>query len=130
MLCITSSDALERALTLPLPDEIRDLLLLRREQLGGEIAGHARFVLFQADDRSCWLEEALGFSIFQNLGDGTWHCDPDYSPGFDTCTDHGFAYELTFELTSDFTHVVIVEKAPGVNRDVLAFCAEFAPQDA
>ncbi len=130
MPCITSSDALERALTLPLPDPIRDLLLLRRDQLGGEIAGHARFVVFEARDRPRWLEEALGFSVFGNAGDGTRHGDPDYSPGFDTYTDHGFAYELTFELTADFTHVVIVENAPGVNREVLEFCAKYARQHA
>ncbi len=129
MLSISDSAALARALTL-LDPPIRDLLLLRRDQLGGEIAGHARFVLFQTGDRPYWLEEALGFSIFHNLGDGTWHGDPDYSQGFDACLDLGFAYELTFELTSDFTHVVIVEKAAGVNRQVLAFCAEFAMQDA
>ncbi len=130
MLCITSSAALERALTLPLPDGIRDLLLLRREQLGGEIAGHARFVLFQAGDRPCWLEEALGWSIFRNAGDGTRHGDPDFAPGWEWIEDHGFAYEIAFELTSDFTHVVIVENAPGVNRDVLEFCRTYAMQSA
>lgn len=130
MICITNSAALERAMTLPLPDPVRDLLLLRREQLGGEIAGHARFVLFQVGDRPRWLEEALGFSVFRNAGDGTLYGDADFTPGFDICLDLGFAYELTFEFTEDFTHVVIVENAPGVHRDVLAFCAEFARQEA
>lgn len=131
MLVIPDSAALERALTLPLSDPIRDLLLLRRDQLGGEIAGHARFVLFGPRDRPCWLEEALGFSVFQNLGDGSWHGDPDYTPGFEWIEDHGFCWEMAFQLTDgDPAHVVIVENAPGVHRDVLEFCAEYASQHA
>jgi len=130
MLSLSSGAALARALTLPLPDGIRDLLLLRRGQLGGEFAGAVRFVVFLKRDTLSALEEALGFDPLVNAGDGTRHGDPDYSPGFDTCTDHGFAYELTFELTADFTHVVIVENAPGVNREVLEFCAKYARQHA
>ena len=130
MLTIADGGSLTRALSLPLDLRLKRLLIERRDQLGGEIAGHARFVVFEARDRPRWLEDALGFSILQNAGDGTRHGDPDYSPGFDTCTDHGFAYELTFELTADFTHVVIVENAPGVNREVLEFCAKYARQHA
>lgn len=127
MLCITNSDALERALTLPLPDAIRDLLLLRRDQL----AGHARFVLFQAGDRPRWLEDALGFSIFQNIGDGTWSDDPEFTPGWEHIEDHGFAIEATWIFDdSGFAHVLIVLREHGVNRPVLDFCARYARQDA
>ncbi|MBA3510455.1 hypothetical protein [Sphingomonas sp.] len=130
MLTITDGGSLTRALNLPIDLRLKRLLIERRDQLGGEIAGHARFVLFGARDRPCWLEEALGFSIFQNAGDGTWYGDPDYSPGFDTLEDHGFCYELTFEFTADFTHVILIERVPGVHRDVLEFCAKYARQDA
>lgn len=128
MLTISSGDALARALTLPLPDGIRDLLLLRREQLG-EFAGHARFVVFRPRDTLSALEEALGFDVFANAGDGTRHGDPDYSPGFDLCVDHGSCFELTFEFTADFTHVVIVEGS-GVDRRLLEFCRTYAMQTA
>jgi hypothetical protein len=127
MLSISSGDALARALTMPLPDGIRDLLLLRREQLG-EFAGSARFVVFLKRDTLSELEETLGFDVFVNGGDGTRHGDADYSPGFDLCVDHGHCFELTFELTTDFTHVVIVENAPGVHSDLLKFCAEYASE--
>lgn len=130
MLSISDSSALARALTFPLDHRLCDLLLLRQQQLGGEIDGIARFVIVQARDRPCWLEETLGFSIFQNAGDGTCYGDPDYSPGFDTLEDHGFAYELTFDGTTDFTHVVIIEKAPGVHPDLLRFCATYASEHA
>ncbi len=90
MLSISSGNALARALTMPLPDGIRDLLLLRRDQLGGEFAGHCRFVVFRPRDTLSSLEETLGFDVFVNAGDGTRHGhDPDHSPGFDLCVDHG-----------------------------------------
>ena len=76
------------------------------------------------------LEDALGFSPFQNLADGSWYGEEGYSPGFDALEDHGFCFELTFELTSDFTHVLLVENAPGVAPDLLAFCRAFASQHA
>lgn len=129
MLSISSGDALARALTMPLPDGIRDLLLLRQKQLGGEFAGCARFVVFRPRDTLSALEEALGFDALANAGDGTRHGDPDYSPGFDLCVDHGSFFELTFEGTDDFTHVLIVEGA-GVDRRLLEFCRTYAMQTA
>ncbi len=129
MLSISSGDALARALTMPLPGGIRDLLLLRREQLGGEFAGHCRFVVFRPRDTLSALEWTLGFDVMANAGDGTRHCDPDYTPGFDLCIDHGDFFELTFEFTADFTHVVIVEGA-GVDRSLLDFCRTYAAEHA
>jgi len=130
MLSISSSATLARALTLPIDHRLKALLALRRDQLGGEFAGHARFVVVQPRDPPSWLEEALGFSVFQNAGDGTWHGDPDYSPGFEFVEDHGFCWELAFEFTTDFTHVVLVLNAPGVHRDLLEFCRTYAQQHA
>ncbi len=130
MLSISSGDALARALNLPLPDGIRDLLLLRRDQLGGEFAGHCRFVDFRPRDTLSSLEETLGFDVFVNAGDGTrYGHDPDHSPGFDLCVDHGGFFELTFEFTTDFTHVLIVE-GTGVDRRLLEFCRTNAAQHA
>jgi hypothetical protein len=130
MIVISDSDALARALTLPLDPRLASLLLTRQRQLGGEFHDHCRFVVFQPGDRPCWLEQALGFSIFDNAGDGTRYGDSGYSPGFEWIEDHGFCFELAFQFTDDFTHVVIVEKAPGVNGDVLEFCRAYARQHA
>ena len=130
MIIIDDGDALARALALPLDPRMAALLLERQRQLGGEFKDHCRFVLVGPLDRPCWIEEALGFSPLQNLADGSWYGDAQYSPGFDTLTDHGFAFEITYELTSDFSHVLLVENAPGVNRDLLEFCRRFASQHA
>ncbi|MBA3527431.1 MAG: hypothetical protein H0T82_11010 [Sphingomonas sp.] len=129
MLVISDGAALERAQTL-LPDTIRDLLLLRRDQLGGEIDGHARFVVFEPGDRPCWLEDAMGFSVFQNIASGAWHGDPDFTPGWEWIEDHGHCWEMAFQLTDDLTHAVIVVNAPGVCRRVADLCRAYALQSA
>jgi hypothetical protein len=130
MLSITDGAALARALDMPLDARLAALLLLRQEQLGGEIAPHAHFIVIQPGDRPRWLEDALGFSILRNPGDGTRWGDPDYSPGFEFIEDHGFCFELTFELTTDFTHAVFVENAPGVNPKLLEFCRTYSSEHA
>jgi hypothetical protein len=130
MVVINDSDALARALTLPLDPRLAALLLRRREQLGGEFKDYCRFVVFQAGDRPCFLEQVLGWSLFQNIGDGSWYGQPDYSPAFEWIEDHGSFFELAFQFTEDFTHVVIVENASGVHHDVLNFCRTFAHQHA
>ena len=130
MLSISSGAALARVLSLPIDDRLKGLLTLRQEELGGEFADCARFVVVQPHDPLSWIEECLGWSPLQNGADGTWYGDPDYSPGFELIEDHGFCFELTFEFTTDFTHVVIVENAAGVHRDLLEFCAAHAAQHA
>ncbi len=131
MLTITDGRSLSRALRMPLDLRLKRLLIKRRDQLGGEIAGHARFVVFEPGSRPCWLEATLGFDIFLNAGDGTRHGDLDFTPGWEWIEDHGHCFELCFVLDdSGFAHVVIVENAPGVHREVLEFCAEFAGQHA
>ena len=130
MICISNSADLARALTLQLDPGTGALLLLRRDQLGEYFGENCRFVVFQPGDRPRWLEEALGFSLFENAGDGTRYGDADYSPGFEWIEDHGSFFELAFQFTDDFTHVLIVENLPGVNRDVLEFCRTYARQHA
>ena len=106
------------------------LLLERQRQLGADFGEHCRFVVFQPGDRPCWLEETLAFSIFDNAGNGTRYGDADYTLGAELIDDLGFCFELVFQFTDDFSHVVLVENRPGVNRDVLEFCRTYASQHA
>ena len=128
MLVINSGRDLERALAQSFDLGLRRLLLLRLEQLGGDLAG-VRLAVIQPGDRPGWVREALGFDLLANPADGTRYGDPEYSPGFDLIEDHGRAYELAFER-ADHTDVVLVPRAPGVHPDFLDFCAEYASQDA
>jgi hypothetical protein len=131
MVVIDDGDALARALDLPLDPRMAALLLERQRQLGADFGEHCRFVLVGPMDRPRWIEDACGgLSLFQNPADGTWFGDDDYSPGFDTIADHGFCYELTFDLTTEFTLVILVERAPRVHARIIELCETFASQNA
>ncbi len=78
MLTITGGGSHARALSLPLDPRLKQLLVERRGQLGGDIAGEARFVIVEPGDSLQALEAELSFSVFQNPGDGTRFGDPDF----------------------------------------------------
>ena len=132
MISISDGQSLARLLNSPVDPRVGALLLMRQEQLGGNIAGHARFVVFQAGDRPCFLEDALGgWDLFQNPADGSRYGDPDFTPGWEWIEQHGGFWEICLIGTDDgFANVAIILNAPGVNRDVLALCRAWAPQQA
>jgi len=108
---------------MPIDQRLRQLLIERRDQLGGDIAGEARFLVMQPGDSPDALESALSFSVFQNPGDGTRFGDPDFTPGWEWIEDHGHCFELVFILTDDgFAHVVLIQNAKGVDLELLKLC--------
>ena len=131
MLTITDGGSLSRALRTPIDPRLKRLLTDRIQQLDVEdLSTAARFVIVQPGDTIADADRALGFCILQNLADGTRFGDPDFSPGFEWIEDHGFAFELTFEATTDFTVAVLVERGRGIDPNLLNFCATYAGEQA
>lgn len=127
MLTITDGGSLARALKLPIDPQLKRLLIERRDQLGGVIVGLARFVVVQPGDSLKAIDKELGFSVFQNAGDGTWFGDPDFTPGWEWLEDHGHCFELVFIFDdSGFAHVVLVQNSPMQNRRLRALCLAYA----
>ena len=126
MLTITDGGSLARALKLPIDSRLKQLLIKRRDQLGGDIKDSARFIIVGPGDSKEALEQALGWSLFttpegQRLG------APDYYPGWEWLADHGHCFEAVFIFTDEgFAHVILVEKAPGVDPDLLKLCEQYA----
>jgi len=112
-----------RALKLPINPRLKQLLIERRDQLGGDIKDKARFVIVQPGDTLNDLEAKLSFSVFQNPGDGTRFGDPDFTPGWEWIEDHGHCFELVFIFDdSGFAHVVLIENSHGVDPELLKLC--------
>ena len=131
MLSISDGETLTRALTSSIDVRLRNLLRLRRDQLGGDIAGQAHLAIVQATDTATDLERTIGFSVFQNPADGSHAGEPDFSPGWEWIEDHGFAFELCFILDdSGFAHVVIVPRSEGIDPELIDFCSTYAPEHA
>ena len=127
MLSITDGGSLARALNLPIDHRLKRLLARRCKQLGGDIADQARFVVVQPGDSLKAIDKKLGFSVFQNAGDGTWFGDPDFTPGWEWLEDHGHCFELVFIFDdSGFAHVVLVQNSPMQNRRLRALCLAYA----
>jgi len=123
MLTITDGGSLSRALRMPIDLRLKRLLIKRRDQLGGDITGQARFVIVQPGDSPDALEAELGFSILQNPADGTRFGDPDFTPGWEWIEEHGHCFELAFIMTDDgFAHIVLIENSQGVEPELLRLC--------
>ena len=122
MLTITDGGSLARALKLPVDPRLKQLLIQRRDQLGGDINERARFIIVQPGDVITALEQELGWSIF-TTPEGHHFGGPHYYPGWEWLADHGHCFELVFIMTDDgFAHVVLVEQSPGVDPDLLKLC--------
>jgi hypothetical protein len=131
MLSITDGGSLARALNLPIDDRLKELLAERRTQLAEfeDLSEIARFVVVQPGDEVGALEGQLGFSVFRNPVDGRLFDDPEFTPGWEWAADHGHYFELVFIFDdSGFAHVVIVEKSPGVDSNLLKLCTDYASE--
>lgn len=115
MLTITDRGSLTRALSSSIDSRLKQLLIERRDQLGGDITGLARFLVVQSGDSLQALEEELGFPGLS---------DPEGSFGCEWIAEHPSAYEATWILTDDgFAHVVLVSKQHGIDPELLRLCA-------
>jgi len=123
MLTITDGGSLSRALALPIAFRLKQLLIDRRDQLGGDIVDIARFIVVQPGDSPDALKQELSFSVFQNPADDTWFGDSEFAPGWEWLADHGHTFELVFIFDdSGFAHVALIENSQGVDPELLKLC--------
>lgn len=131
MISITDGASLSRALRLPIDLRIKRRLIIRRDQLGGEIDDQARFVVMQPGDSLRALQSALGYSVFENPVDGTRFGETDFSPGFEWLSFDGHLFEMTWILDdSGYAHVIIIPDSPMQNRDLRELCLTYAEERA
>ena len=119
MLTITDGGSLSRALTTSIDPLMKQLLILRRDQLG-DITDQARFIVLQPGDSLEALEKELGFPI---VGDPACVFGPEW------VADHGTFFEALWLLTDDgYGHVTIFGKQPGTDSRLLELCAAYADE--
>jgi len=127
MLTITDRGSLSRALKKPLDLRLKRLLIERRDQLGGDITGIARFVIVQPGDSLRALEGELGTDIFTDA-DGLTFPHPGFSGRWDWLAIHsdGQIFEMCLEGTDAFSLIVLVQNSPMQNRLLRALCLTYA----
>ena len=115
MLTITDRGSLARALSLPIDVRLKQLLIERRDQLGGNITDRARFLIPYPEDSLELLENELGFPGLS---------DPESSFGCEWVADLGSLYEAAWILSDDgFAHVALISKQQGMDARLIKLCA-------
>lgn len=125
MQIVSVEESLGRILKLPIDLNLKRLLVNRRDQLGGDFVGIARFIVVQPGDSLKALQQELGFNIFEDA-DGLAFPDLRFSGRWDWLADHGHVFEMCLEGTDAFTHVVLIKNSPMQNRLLRALCLTFA----
>lgn len=129
MLSVRDEASLSHALQQPIDHRLKGLLRQRRRQLGYDLdlSELVHFLIVQPHDELSAIEQALGFSILVNQGDCSRFGDTDFSPSSDWIADHGFCFEaVSIFDDSGFGHVLLIQKLPAVNAELLALCSQFA----
>ncbi len=113
MLTVTGRGSLLRALRTSIEPPLKRLLIERRDQLGGDIKGLARFLIAEPLDGLDELETELGFPV-RGDREGNFGCE--------WVEDHGTFFEAVWILTDDgFAHVALIPKL-GVDPGLLQLC--------
>ncbi len=113
MLTVTGGGSLTRALSTSIDPSMKRLLIERRDQLGGDIRGQARFLIAEASDGLDALETELSFPVRGYL-EGSFGCE--------WVADHGTFYEAVWILTDDgYAHVALISKRD-VDPELRRFC--------
>jgi hypothetical protein len=119
MLLITCERELALALTSPISKRIRRLLRLRSEQLGANFSDEVHFAIVQPADTPADLQQLIGLPIF-----GVTKYGPDW------VQEHDCAFEMVFDLTEEFTQVIIIPKQEGIDRQLLSYATAIATEHA
>jgi hypothetical protein len=119
MLLMTNVSELAHALASPIHDPIIRLLAMRRDQLSADIADHVHFAIVQSGDPPAAVEAVIGLPIF---------AVPDYRP--DWVQEHDCAFEMAFNLTEEFTQVIIIPKDKDIDRKLLDYATTIATEHA
>jgi len=115
--------------------DIRQLIAERIEALAADgeysLQELAFFIVVEPGDTLVALDACVGFPVLGHRYSGLRFGDPGYTPGFEILEEHPSCYEMVFILSDDgFGVQVFVPKVPGVDADLLAFCAAFAARYA
>lgn len=131
MLMINTPETMALALASSLDPLLEHLLRLRVEQLTGyegyALEDLAVFIIVEPGDSLAAVEAELRMPLAVNIVDGARWPDPDFTPSWEWCEDHGGLYELTFILDdSGYGHVLFVSDREGIDPALLTLCRTFA----
>jgi hypothetical protein len=136
MISLRTTAAVKSFLDLLADNQLRALLAKRVEQLtsaweGIDLSDLTHFLIIQPGDTVADAENELGWSLLQNMVDGTRYDHPDFTPSWEWIENHGGWYEAVFILSDDGYGIsLFVQDHPETDAELLAMCREFAKLSA
>lgn len=131
---LRDSKAIEAFLAITSDQDLSNLIAGRIEELSEfideDISELAHLIVIDgAADSVTHLQEAIGFSPLVNRFDGHPYGSPEFTPSWDSLTDHAGWYELTYVMSGHgFGLVLFISKTAGVDPQLLAMCARYAEE--
>ena len=84
------------------------------------------FIVMETNDPLPALDEALGFAVLSNRFDLTPYGAPEFTPSWDSLTEHPDWFELVYVISDDgFGLVVLIPKQSGIDASLLAMCSRY-----
>lgn len=113
--------------------EVRELVeqrfmdLCADDEYDPDINGY--FIIVEPFDGVEALELESGCPILRSYIGTARFGDPGFKPVFECLEEHASCYEMVFVPgDGDFGIVIFVPKQPGIDAELLAFCATYAEQ--
>ncbi len=127
MMLIDCTAAMADVLARPLDDELRQLLIIRRDQLAEydlDLADMARIVIVEPQDTASAVEDAMGLPVTTNLVDGVALREGDFTPSWEYADRHPSGWtEIVFILSDDgFGHVLLIPEHESLDPALKALC--------
>jgi hypothetical protein len=119
MLSIRDGPSFALALASPIDIRLKRLLQIRSDQLSEKIADRVHFAIVQPGDPPDAVEAIIGLPLHEMTG---------YAP--DWVQEHDCAFELVFDLTEEFTQVIMIPKLEGIDRELLSYATAITTQHA
>jgi len=132
MISLRTTAAIKSTIELLANNQLRALLTERVEQLtnaweGIDLSDLTHFLIIQPGDTAADAENELGWSLLQNMVDGTRYGHPDFTPSWEWVENHGGWFEAVFIISDDgFGINLFVQDNPGTDAELLAMCREYA----
>ena len=111
--------------------EIRSLVELRFAQIAAgeayDLDRHGYMIVVEPGNTAGAIERESGCALSTDSLGETRFSDPEFTPAAEVIEEHRSCYELVFVFTDDGYGIeIFVPKVDGVDRELLAMCAQFA----
>lgn len=111
--------------------DIRDLLVIRLQQLGSDAFTSTEFIIVEPGDATLAIERVAGFPILTSLFDDHSFGHPDFYPCYELLEEYHYEHYRIYEMVfigndNGATTAIFIPDQEGIDADLLALCRSWA----